>query len=730
MDIRQFHSLLDEVRDYPLNSEQRRAVDHPEEGTSQPGPLWLLAGPGTGKTEVLVARTLKLLCVANLHPRSIFLTTFTKKAARSLEDRLAAALMSMQSRDPTLREVDLSELRVGTLHGLCNDILQEYRYPDYQNVRLLDEVEQALFLYQKADISRYDNLAFWQFFQHAVPPPYSPQYTPNRWKRVSAAIILFNRLVEDRVLLSSLHESGEHWAILAHLYEQYAQTLRDHHRCDYAHLQCRFLDFLASSSGQRFLQGDENEPPLLHVLVDEYQDTNPIQEQIYLTLAQSTPHNITIVGDDDQALYRFRGGTVSCMVNFNHACERAYSTPPTRIQLLRNYRSHANIVHFFDHYITSFPEMQMEGTRAPQKKPLQPASSITGDYPAVCWLQSKKVRDLGTALAEFVQGHLLADGIISDLSQCALLLPSAKDSPQSAGPFLRALESRGIPVYNPRSQSFMEAEEVQCLLAVLVEILDAQHTYTSNRLRTLPTRVNEWLAAIHHLSDEAKVDISRYIEACFTEIPRKCASSPGNFLNVSILEIIYRILSLQPFRSWRGDPARNLRLSKLTRLFEGYHSMSLDGLRSNAAGTDLDDGFRQRFFYMMIGYLIDARLSDDEDEEVVVPSGMFPIMTIHQAKGLEFPFVFVAQHGKRGRIGSAQILDQELQPFREDLYPRLSRDPSTLAIEDDIRLRYVAYSRAQYGLIIVASPNQLRNSLAVPGCNLQIFRQSIPFVYP
>lgn len=737
MNLDQFHHILDDVRKYSLNSEQRRAVDHPRDldvPDQQPGPLWLLAGPGSGKSEVLVARTLKLLYVDQIAPRSLLLTTFTKKASRNLEDRLAENFVALQRTDSSLRNIDPSEVRAGTLHSLCNNILQEYRYPGYQNMRLLDEVEQALFLYQRGEITRHDDLQFWRFFSDAVPKwSTGGDYPPGRWKRVAAGVTLFNHLVEDRVVLERLRAEGSHWGTLADLYDQYAKVLKENHRCDYAHLQACFLEFLDSSFGQRFLDGDATHPPLRHVLVDEYQDTNPIQERIYLALAQRPPHNLTVVGDDDQALYRFRGGTVTCMVHFDQACQTVLGANPRQLQLAHNYRSHADIVGFFNNYIDSFPEMRAPGIRAPGKVPIDPALQIEGDYPAVSWLQTKKAGDLGRAFSTFVQDHLIADGIITDLNQCVLLLPTTKDSPGNAGPFLRALEQQGIPVYNPRSKTFMESEEVQCLLAALVDVLDPEHTYSDNRTRDLPKIVNSWfdtLKSVRARGVEVKPCFD-YVERCRTEIPRSCTKAdPGRPLQVSILEIVYRILSLEPFRTWRADQARNLRLSKVTRLLEGYHSMNLDQLWINKTGTDLDKGFRDRFFYMMVGYLISEGISDDEDEEVIVPTGMLPVMTIHQAKGLQFPLVFVGKAGLSGRPGPAQILDQTLRPFRNDLYQRTERDPQELVVEDEIRLWYVAYSRAQYALILAASSNQLRDSIRIPGRDAGAFRQTMHMIHP
>jgi len=108
IDLSTFHSCLAQAnaRGYDLDNKQKQAVEH--DGT----PLWLLAGPGSGKSEVLVTRTLRLLCVDGVEPRSVFLTTFTKKAARNLEDRLATYLAALQKADSSLQDVDLAGMLV------------------------------------------------------------------------------------------------------------------------------------------------------------------------------------------------------------------------------------------------------------------------------------------------------------------------------------------------------------------------------------------------------------------------------------------------------------------------------------------------------------------------------------------------------------------------------------------------------------------------------------------
>jgi DNA helicase-2/ATP-dependent DNA helicase PcrA len=142
-------------------------------------------------------------------------------------------------------------------------------------------------------------------------------------------------------------------------------------------------------------------------------------------------------------------------------------------------------------------------------------------------------------------------------------------------------------------------------------------------------------------------------------------------------------------------------------------------------GSGIAPHFLNLFYYTFISYLIDAGIDDDEDEEVIFPRGYLPIMTIHQSKGLEFPFVIVAQVTGGTSAGAAQTLENILTPFRQDLYPRITRSAADLAIEDAIRLYYVAYSRAQHGLMIVATDSQLKDSIAIPGKSFTEFRRKI-----
>ena len=172
-------------------SEQEAILRHPQ------GPGWVLAGPGSGKTEVLTLLVLRLLYVENdpvqatrVRPESIFLTTFTEKAARNLEDRLSQYRGQIVMQRPDLAAIDTSKLHLGTLHGLCNDLLQEFRAPNYQNVRLLDELESSMFVYEQLSIVDTPNDAtdrpFWTFFSYLFSPrewQTSWSWLPSKWNK-------------------------------------------------------------------------------------------------------------------------------------------------------------------------------------------------------------------------------------------------------------------------------------------------------------------------------------------------------------------------------------------------------------------------------------------------------------------------------------------------------------------------------------------------------------------
>lgn len=732
--------IIEPILGHPLDREQLDVINH------NTGPLWVVAGPGSGKTEVLVVRTLKLIFVNNINPKSIIITTFTEKAAKNLFDRiLNYASYIFQSNPGLEQQIDIHSLRVGTLHSLCNDIMLEYRYPGYENFRLLDDTEQYLFIYEHSDLVRDNSngyLPLWQNFDYLVDG-YDPitnssgwndrSRSPNRWKKTKASIGLFNRIVEDLVDLNRIRNGGGAWRLLFNAYEDYVQKLERNGRCDFAHLQEKFLQFLNSQLGRLFLNGDNSDrhPGIKYVMVDEYQDTNPIQEAIYLQLAKNT-HNLCVVGDDDQALYRFRGGTVDCMVTFNQACNRYWGISINQAPLFlnANYRSHPNIVNYYDAYISSFPAMRLNGARVNGKPSLDPRSGISGDYPAVAYITGRTIEITAHKFARFVH-DLLDNNIIQQPRQCALLMRSVKETTRNAGHFADALRDIGIQPYNPRSRTFLQQEEIMTAMGAFVSVIDPD-------LSALPTipgiqhMARSWVGAYRTIA-RTSPELSNYVN---TSVRRISGKPINTWLDVNILEIFYRILAHEPFATWENDPERSYRLGKLSKIFETYASIPYSGFPGSNRGSlrtsshtqgEVSFGWRQNFYYSLTGLLVSEGLNDPEDEEIISPPDRLPIMTVHQAKGLEFPFVFVYGLSQNSEPDSSILLEDSLSRFRQNP-PFINFNTNQRAEQDLIRFYYVAYSRAQHALIHLIPQAHLRSGFGFMNKNINRFKQFVTSV--
>ena len=682
---------------FPLDKGQIDAISHVG------GPLLIAAGPGTGKTEVLVSRCLKFICCDGVDPGSIMLTTFTEKAAKNLEDRLIDSFLALVEQYPQLQVIDPSNIRVGTLHSLCNDILQEYRYTAYQNIRLLDEMESALLVHRRvANSSRVQKEEILAQFSYL----FGNRTFQSRWDWALALIKLFSRLVEDQIDLCKLEAENGGWLALREAYRVYEEALASAYSCDFAHLLRHFRDFLDTGEGNTLLEGDSEEadvrPPLTHVLVDEYQDTNPIQESIYLRLCDAKPHNLTVVGDDDQALYRFRGGTVECMVGFPSACEHRWSTRPQTVFLSDNHRSDESIVEWCNQYIDSFPQMHAPNVRI-QGKPQLKAAKSRGSYPAVGLIRNSNASDLADDMAGLVRG-LKSEGIIEDFSQCVLLLKSTNSGKRSAGPYQNALKKLQIPVYNPRSKDYVEQPEVAQCLGAFIRIVDPELTQIGgNRSPRIKKLVNYWVESYDSIQTNHP-SLSGYVSRAAEAIVEMGTDTR---VTPAMPTILYRILSHQPFSDYQGDPERDLRLSKLTRLFEAFCAQYGRELRTDKGSKgELPGWWYGNFYYGLCGYIVQRGLSDDEDEDEVCPKGYFPIMTVHQAKGLEFDIVFVGNLGRSVRNDDSHQLEQDLRKFRRDA-PNVVHSADEAKWHDDIRLHFVAYSRAKHALILMATNTQL-----------------------
>src|ERR1035437_3004493 len=239
---------------------------------------------------------------------------------------------------------------------------------------------------------------------------------------------------------------------IARSYRAYETTLFAKNRTDFAHLQSLVHGLLLQPEHSGTIAAE-----IRYMLVDEYQDTNYVQEQLLLKLTEQTG-NICAVGDEDQSLYRFRGATVRNILEF-----------PTRfatcrvIKLTTNYRSHRTIVGHYDSWMASADWSNARGVPFSYDKTIEAdPNGQHPDYPAVISIWGRDAGDEGDRFADLVD-FLKRRSVIEDYSQVALLLHSVRE--EHSGSYLAALQTRGIPAFCPRARAYFENGEIRLMVA-------------------------------------------------------------------------------------------------------------------------------------------------------------------------------------------------------------------------------------------------------------------------
>ncbi|GAB3039757.1 ATP-dependent DNA helicase [Natronobiforma cellulositropha] len=719
--MRAVRQVQTDTPDWSFDDDQVAAIRH------ETGPLHLTAGPGSGKSTVTNVTVLKWLLVDGVPPGGIVLTTFTEKAAENLQQRLERDLGALGYADI----LSIDELHVGTGHQLWGEIMRDYRFDDYRNVDLLDEDAQEMFVARHCkyvDVLADGDAATFR----DIVPRLNDDGTCSRGAAATTATRLFNRLSQLRVNTEQLADSERpEFQRLAEGHQEYLETLCAESRCDFARLQERFLGFLETDGGKRFAQGDiqRSEPALQRIAVDEYQDVNPLQQAIYFRLAELMPEEVptlVVVGDDDQALYRFRGGTVDCLIEFPDRLSDYLGINRNEIdteQLRWNYRSRPEIVDWVNRHIGYHPVMQAEDARAPGKEPMNAARDAV-DHPSVHLLKEDNKAEAAAAFADQVQ-QLHADGYVQDLNQVALLAHSTREYwPQwenttFVGECVNALEARNIPVHNPRNKGFLQHEEIQAMLAALAACFDPGLEWAEDNVfpyGVLGADFQEWTATLDDVIDQYGASaLADYLEITATRIR---SASSGTVANVSTVDLYNRIRSFEPFSTWTKDDNhvnRAKRLGKLSQLLESFEGIA-EGVTENRKLTrtshDQYDTVSVRFlsdyYWTFCQYLQTAGLDDPENQYDIFPSGHVQVMTVHQAKGLEFAVVFLASLELTPEKTYDETEEGDPVPRVADLLSDYTdrtppTDVPTRAERDLVRQFYVAHSRAEENLVLLGT---------------------------
>ncbi|MBW1698975.1 MAG: ATP-dependent helicase [Deltaproteobacteria bacterium] len=651
------------LKEFPtLNEAQLEAIAHTE------GPLLVIAGPGSGKTLVLVLRTLNILLKGLTNPEGILLCTFTEKAAFELRDRLSLLARKLK------HDCNLTSLQVGTIHSLANSFLLRYRHhtPLGNNYEVLDELTQLLFIFDH--------------FEEIVGAQENGKYLgrwSTRWTAIEGMRNYFNKITEELIDSNNLQSSKDDFVrSIGISYNIYVEKLFETNRVDFAHQQKIFLKILDDTN-----IGPDIKKKIRYVMVDEYQDTNYVQEQMLLRLAEEGS-NIAVVGDEDQALYRFRGGTVRNILEFPSHFEKC-----NIVTLSVNYRSHKDIIKAYDQFMRSRDWSDSQGNirfRFDKEIKPDPEGSFP-DYPALISIWGENKEDEARRFADLV-AFLMESKVIEDESQVALLLHSVRQ--EHSGPYLRAMADRGIPAFCPRARAYFDNEEIRYLVACYAILLgyygEGRGQLAGHGLREIASYVDECLVELGRNYPDPN-PLAKLLQEFTWEISKLKGKQT---LNRRLADYFYQFLAHEPFSSLvkNENRARNLAIfSQLLSIFQAYYHYTVITARNR-------EPLRFHFFHSFLRLLYEGGINEYEDPDEPMPKGYVQVMTIHQAKGLEFPVVVVGSLSVQ--LSSPKDVDRILSPF----YQRPPLEPANrITGFDRMRLHYVAFSRAEKVLILTTT---------------------------
>ena len=310
------------------NDQQKEAIQTTE------GPLLIIAGPGTGKTFTLVKRIVYLITERGIQPEEIMVATFTEKAAKELITRITNELYKMGV------QVNLNEMYVGTFHSICLRVIKEHlEYTRVKkNYRMLDQFDQKYMIFQHINDFR-------------ALPHYEDIFTKKigTWKQAGEIAKYVSNLLEELVDVNGmLRDSNPATVGMANVLALYQKITEEENLIDFSSIQTEAYSLMLNHPGILA----EIREKIKYVMVDEYQDTNYIQELIVFLIAGES-ENICVVGDDDQGLYRFRGATIRNILEFpDHFIDGKCK----RVDLTINYRSEKEIIDFYNDWMTSTDE--------------------------------------------------------------------------------------------------------------------------------------------------------------------------------------------------------------------------------------------------------------------------------------------------------------------------------------------------------------------------------------
>lgn len=644
---------------------------------STQGPVLIIAGPGTGKTYTLVKRALFLVLEKKVKPENIMIATFTEKAAKEIITRITSELEKLNV------YININDMYIGTFHSICLRILKEnIEYSNLRkNYRMIDEFEQEYLIFQNLnkfqkiknfDLIHSQQISHWRLSQHIA------DYINN----ICEELVDTNNLLKD---------SDDRIQVIGQIINIYDEILYKLNYIDFTHIQTETYRLIKNNKEVLKKLNDK----IKYVMIDEYQDTNYVQEQLTFMLA-GQDENICVVGDDDQGLYRFRGATIRNIIEFPDKFEQGKCK---KITLTTNYRSESEIIDFYNKWMDNTESKKFKFTWDKYRfnKKIVAGRKDISNFPTVMKVSDKSQEDWKNSILNFIK-KLKEDNLIKDYNQIAMLFNSVRND--NVVELANYLEEHGINVYSPRSNMFFERTEIKTIIGAL--------------LLTFP----QYLIKLRNREFKLKNEkLFLYYETCVKELEEYIHKDKDlkmfirntgmNHINLfantdyAFTGLLYKFFEYEPFRSYLDidlnngiidqRPVRNISIfSQMIARFDYLQNINVFSNKRLEKDVEI-------FFNTYLRFLLDGGMGEYEDETEYAPSGCITFSTIHQSKGMEFPIVIVDSLGNVPRERNNEILKKiEKKHFnREAFEPK-----ENIKYFDFWRLYYTAFSRAQNLLIL------------------------------
>jgi DNA helicase II / ATP-dependent DNA helicase PcrA len=636
-----------------LNPQQRAAVVH--EGS----PLLIVAGAGSGKTRVLTHRIAYLLGERKVHPGAVLAITFTNKAAGEMKERVAALVGGRAK-----------AMWVSTFHSACVRILRR------EAAHL--GMKSTFSIYDQADSQRLMTLVCRDL--DLDPKRYPPRSFSNQVSNLK------NELVDHETF--ALRAETHLEKTLAEAYRLYQRRLLEANAFDFddlimttVHLLQAFPD-VAEHYRRRFR----------HVLVDEYQDTNHAQYVLVQELVAGgvaslgvPPAELCVVGDADQSIYAFRGATIRNILAF----EQDYPDART-ILLEQNYRSTQTILSAANAVIS----------RNAGRKPKNLWSDAGEGAPVVGYVADNE-HDEASFVAQEVDRLSDDDGVLP--SQVAVFYRTNAQSRVFEEVFIRV----GLPYKVVGGVRFYERREVRDALAYLRVLANPADSVSLRRILNVPKRGigDRSEACLEALAQRESITFNAALQRCedaYGLASRSLAAVQGfrtlmdelgtlveaGSSPATVLEAVLDRTGYAAELSGSSDPQDQTRLENLQELV----AVAREFEEANPEGTLVD-------FMETVSLVADADQIPDQpdgDEDGRSVPGVVTLMTLHTAKGLEFPVVF-------------------LTGLEDGIFPHLRSLGVPAELEEERRLAYVGITRAEQRLYL--SRSTVRSAWGAPQAN-------------